>query len=297
MELRHLRYFLTLANELHFSKAAEKLCIVQPALSRQIKDLENDLGFLLFERNKRNVKLTLAGEFFKKEIETIFNNLENAKQNSKQISDGLSGEVRIGYVGSAAYNVIPELVSLINNKFPKAQLFLYEENSAQQIEQLKNGQLDICFIRNATTEKSIAKKTMTKDTFSLVFSSSHWLSHKKMSSLKELKNERFILPPEKNGEEYHAIILSILNNAGFNPLISHETSHAGTILKLVENNLGVSLLPSFFKNVATEKVKFIELSKIPQRSILSAIWMANNTNMLIKGCIELLTDLKSNLQI
>ena len=288
MELRHLRYFLTLAQELHFSKAAEKLYIVQPALSRQIKDLEKELGFPLFERDKRNVHLTTAGEYFKKETEFIFNTLEDARQKANLIAEGLSGEIRIGYVGSAAYKVIPNLVAAINKKFPNAQVYLLEESSAQQVEQLQNGDLDICFIRNTTTRKNITQKIITKETFSLVFPSSHWLANKKINSLKQLKNERFILPPKKNGEEYHAHILSIFHDAGFKPIILHESAHASTILKLVENNLGISLLPSFYKKIATEKVKFIELSAIPQRSILSAIWMRESKNELLKKCTKML---------
>jgi len=292
MELRHLRYFLTLAQELHFSKAAEKLYIVQPALSRQIKDLEKELGFPLFDRDKRNVHLTTAGEYFKKEAELLFNNLEETRQKAKLIAAGLSGEIRIGYVGSAAYKVVPELVASINKKFPNAQVYLSEESSAQQVEQLQNGELDICFIRNTTTGKNIMQKVITRQTFSLVFPSSHWLANKKITSLEQLKNERFILPPKKNGEEYHSHILSIFHDAGFKPIILHESAHASTILKLVENNLGISLLPSFYRKIATEKVKFIELSDIPQRSILSACWMKNCKNELIKDCIKMLSLLK-----
>ena len=288
MELRHLRYFLTLAQDLHFSKAAEKLNIVQPALSRQIKELEKELGFRLFERNKRNVHLTAAGDYFKKEAASIFGTLEEARQTAKLIAEGLSGEIRIGYVGSAAYKVIPELIASINKEFPNAQVYLSEQSSAQQVEQLQNGQLDICFIRNTTTGKNIVQKIITEDTFSLVFPTSHWFAKKKINSLEELKNERFILPPKNNGEEYHAHILSIFQDAGFKPFILHESAHASTILKLVENNLGISLLPTFYKKVVTEKVKFIELTGIPQRSILSAIWMKESKNKLIKDCTKIL---------
>ena len=147
IEFRHLRYFQVVANELHFRKAAEKLFITQPALSRQIKQLEEYVGAELFKRDKRNVVLTQAGAYLLKESEFLFNHLDFVKGNIRHISKGDEGEVRIGFVGSAMQSVIPSLLKKVNKELPKIHFVLTELTNQHQVDLIRKNQLDIGFIR------------------------------------------------------------------------------------------------------------------------------------------------------
>ena len=148
MELRQLKSFVILAEELHFNNAAEKLFIVQPALTKQIQDLEADLGVKLFDRNKRSVKLTIAGAYFLKEVKAILLKLEETKNRIKWVEDGAKGEVRIGYVGSCIHTFLPDMLSVLQDKNPHIQTYLNEMTSSSQLLAIQKGELDIAFLRN-----------------------------------------------------------------------------------------------------------------------------------------------------
>jgi DNA-binding transcriptional LysR family regulator len=278
MELRHLRYFLQLAEELHFKKAADKLFIVQPALTKQIQELEKELGVLLFERNKRRVKLSLAGQYFKEKIEKVFEDLEQAKSNVKLIENGTKGEIRIGYVGSCIHTFLPDLLSKLHENYPEIQTYLSEMTSAAQFTAIQNGALDIAFLRNPPPHKRMGQKLIFQETFSVILPEKHVLNDANFKDMGQLAHESFILPTKSDGDLYQKLQWSICEDAGFTPHIAYETVHGHTSIKLVESGLGISLLPTSFKTVSNAAVKFIELHQIPQRAEITALWNLQNVN-------------------
>lgn len=286
MELRQLRYFLMLAQELHFKRAADKLFIVQPALTKQIQDLEAELGVVLFDRNKRNVKLSVAGEFFSNEVKKVFESLEKAKNEIKQVESGLNGEIKIGYVGSCIHTFLPNLLRNLNQKYPEIHTYLSEMTSASQLLAVQKGELDIAFLRNPPPNKRFQQRMVFQENFALVLPKNHWLDETKFDSVAQLSAEKFILPTKTDGEIYHNLQWSICEDAGFLPQISHETVHGYTTLKLVENNLGISLLPISFERVTNAAVKFIELREIPQKAEITALWNPENPNPSLKRFLE-----------
>ncbi len=147
MELRHLRYFMAVAEELHFGKAAAKLHIAQPPLSQQIKQLETELGFKLFYRTKRQVNLTEAGEVFLRDTQQIFQQLERAISTGQKISRGEQGELSIAFVSSAAYNVIPSMLRNFRTLVPEVKLQIKELTTKEQLQWLVEEKLDIAFVR------------------------------------------------------------------------------------------------------------------------------------------------------
>jgi DNA-binding transcriptional LysR family regulator len=278
MELRQLRYFLMLAHELHFRRAADKLFIVQPALTKQIQDLEAELGVILFDRNKRNVKLSVAGEYFNTEITKLFEQLEKSKNEIKQIEIGQKGELKIGYVGSCIHTFLPKLLGDLHDKYSEIHTYLSEMTSASQFLAVQKGELDIAFLRNPPPNKRFKQRIVFQENFALVLPKNHWLDASNFQSLTQVANEKFILPTKTDGEIYHNLQWSICEDAGFSPKISHETVHGYTTLKLVENNLGISLIPISFERVTNTAVKFIELRDIPQKAEITALWNLQNTN-------------------
>lgn len=288
MELRQLKYFITLAHELHFNRAAEKLFIVQPALTKQIKDLEEELGVLLFERTKRSVKLTPAGEFFKNRIENIIQQLEEAKNHVRWVEDGSKGELRIGYVGSCIHTFLPDLLSSLHEKYPHVQTYLNEMTSNSQLSAIQKGELDIAFLRNPPSDRNFGKKLVFSETFSLVLPKNHSVSEENFKNIAQFSDENFILPTRTDGELYYQVQTSICEDAGFSPKIAHETVHGHTVLKLVDHHLGITFLPTSFKEVTNANVKFIELKNISQRAEITALWNLSNPNPSLRRFLEFL---------
>lgn len=288
MELRQLRYFLMLANELHFKRAADKLFIVQPALTKQIQDLEAELGVILFDRNKRNVKLSVAGEFFKNEISSVFEHLEKTKNEIKQVEQGQKGEIKIGYVGSCIHTFLPNLLRKLNEKYTEIHTYLSEMTSASQLLAVQKGELDIAFLRNPPLNKRYQQQIVFQENFALVLPQNHWLDELNFESVAQLSNEKFILPTKTDGEIYHNLQWSICEDVGFLPQISHETVHGYTTLKLVENNLGISLIPFSFKQVSNAAIKFIELKNISQKAEITALWNSENPNPSLQRFLEMI---------
>lgn len=288
IELRHLTYFLAVAEELHFRKAAEKLFISQPGLSRQIKQMEEILETQLFERNKKKVSLTPAGHFLKKEVEFVFNHLEKVERQLKLVGDGNSGELRIGFLGSAMQEVIPQLLLKIKEAYPKIRTSLEELSNTAQVDAVLNDQLDMGFVRVSRVPSTLKMKTVYKDTFSLVLPERYPMLTREFEGMHQFIDENFILFNQTYSPLYYDTIMSICQDAGFAPKISHKSVHAHTIFKLVENHMGIAIVPTALQNGFQMRVKFIELKHIPQRAELSVIWKKEHTNPVLKNCMELL---------
>ncbi|MDJ1471383.1 LysR substrate-binding domain-containing protein [Cytophagaceae bacterium DM2B3-1] len=291
MEIRQLKYFLTLAEELHFKKASEKLFIVQPALTKQIQDLEKELGVQLFERNKRKVKLTIAGEFFRNEIIQVLEKLEEAKNKVRLVEEGQKGEIRIGYVGSCIHTFLPDLLTVLNERHPEIQTYLSEMTSASQLQAIQKGELDVAFLRNPPANKRFGEKLIFQETFALVLPEEHHLNQHNFEGMHQVAHEKFILPTRADGEQYYQLQWSICEDAGFLPQIAHETVHGHTVLKLIDHHLGISLLPTSFKDITNASVKFIELPNIPQRAEITALWDRHNPNPSLHFFLELLDEI------
>lgn len=278
MEFRQLKYFLALSEELHFHRAAEKLFIVQPALSKQIKLLEEELGIALLKRDKRNVKLTAAGKYFKKEVKTILDQLELVKSHTRLIQEGEKGEIRIGYVGSCIHTFLPDILTELHSEHPHIQTYLNEMTSSTQLEAIQNGELDIAFLRNPSPNPQFDSRLVFRETFALVLPDSHRIDQSNFKGVQQLADEEFILPTRADGELYYRLQLSICEDAGFSPRIAHETVHGHTVLNLVGHGLGITFLPTSFQNVTNASVKFIELKNIHQRAEITALWNKENPN-------------------
>ena len=279
--LRHYKYFLAVAEELHFKKAADKLFISQPGLSKQIKEMEEALGFKLFERNNRNVVLTAAGKYLKEEITLLLNDNERILRHAQHIATGNEGEIHLGYVGSAMQTIIPKLLIRFRKKYPSIHFSLQEMDNNRQINDLLGNKIDIGFVRLNEVPKALSLRPVFDETFSLVLPKNHALNSRNFTSLNQLKAEQFIFFEKAYSPSYHEKVMSMFEDCGFSPMVSHTSVHATTIYRLVENSFGVAIVPSSLKLGYNMDIKFIELKNVPQRAVLSLAWNKENRNPIL----------------
>ncbi|MEM6348430.1 MAG: LysR substrate-binding domain-containing protein, partial [Bacteroidota bacterium] len=220
IEWRHYRYFLAVAEELHFRRAAERLFITQPGLSRQIVQLEERLGVKLFERDKRKVNLTPAGEYLQQEISFIDRHLDLTRKNLRLIHQGVQGEIKVGFIGTAMQAVIPNLLARLNEAYPLIQASLEEMSIGEQVAAIREDKLDIGFVRLASAPDGLEMRTVEEDTFSVVIPKDHELSEDNFQSLAQLSEEPFILFSVEYSPIYYDKIVSICEDHGFSPKIS-----------------------------------------------------------------------------
>jgi DNA-binding transcriptional LysR family regulator len=261
MELRHLRYFLTLAEELSFNKAADKLCISQPPLSRQIKELENEVNARLFNRNNKRVELTEAGKYFEKEVRQLLQSLDRITLQTKKISENISGEFRIAYISSTFSGDIAALINFLSEKYPFVSFRLYEIPTTKQIAALELGKIDLGIIRSPL--KSVEIKTILwfRDSFSVVFNKKN-IKMKSEKDIEKLKNETFVFFNRQYAPQYYDSLIEICAHYGFTPKVVHESNNISSILQLVKNGLGASIVPTtVLKNYIDSNLGFIELKK------------------------------------
>lgn len=285
-----MKYFLVLAEELHFKRAAEKLFIVQPALSKQIKNLEEETGVKLFDRSKRKVELTEAGKYFRDEVSRLLKQLEQLNNRVRLVSEGELGEIRIGYVGSCIHTFLPDIISRLHEKYPNIHLYLDEMTSSAQLKALRSGALDLAFCRNPDLPGRFGRQLVFDETFSIVLPGGHPLRNEDFRSVAQLENEAFILPKQSDGNDYFRLQLSICEEAGFTPNVVHETVHGHTALALVDQSFGISILPTSFQRVTSADVRFLELRDISQRSEITAVWDRQNPNPALRKLLLLIQE-------
>jgi len=259
IELRHLRYFLAVAEDLHFRKAAERLYISQPGLSRQIKQMEDDLGMVLFERHNRKVELTKSGKYLQEELAKNLKNLEQIFSHAKLLNDGIGGDLKFGYVGSAMQEIIPDLLLKFRKEHPNVMFSLQEMDNQKQIEGLLGHDIDMGFVRLERVPRGLEILPISIETFCLVLPKDHAINASNFKNLSQLKDESFILFDPTYSASYYEKVMQIFDESGFAPIVSHNTIHASSIYKLVENNFGISIVPKSLQIKNHEKIQFIEL--------------------------------------
>jgi len=275
MELRHLKYFLKLAEELSFVRAADKLFISQPPLSRQIKELETELGATLFERNNKRVNLTEAGKYYQKEIQELVQNLERINLTTKKISENQSGEFRIAYISSTFSGHISKLIQFLSEKYPYVNFRLYEVPTVKQINALEEGRIDLGIIRAPLLSPKIDSQLWFKDSFSLVFNRNKY-NITSEADLVNLKNETFVFFNKEYAPRYYDNLVEICAKYGFEAKVVHESNNISSIIQLVKNGLGISIVPTnVVKNHENTDLGFVELK---QSNLFTDILLATPKN-------------------
>jgi DNA-binding transcriptional LysR family regulator len=282
MDVQQIKNFLVLCDTLNFRKAAEQINIVQPALSKQIQLLENEVGALLFDRSKRAVVLTEAGTFFQKETNRILQDLNKTIARTAQLHNGEAGEIRVTHASSAMNTVVPSFLVKVKHTWPDLKTIVQETSNFQQIDMLLARKTDIGIAPNILVPPEINSKILYKENFVLILPSNHPLSKKKLTDLSVLKNETFILPQVATGLGYVEAILQICQGFGFKPKVAHESAHSIGVLRLVEAGLGISIEPISSVRGANMNIKLVELKNLPQKVTMTLFWLREREEELTR---------------
>ncbi|MDA6069909.1 LysR family transcriptional regulator [Flavobacterium sp. AC] len=291
MELRHLKYFLAVAEELNFTKAAEKLFISQPPLSRQIIELEEEIQARLFNRNNKKVELTEAGKYFEKEVRELFQNLERITIKTQKIAKNVSGDFRIAYISSIYSSVISELIQHLKAEFPYVNFKLFEISTTKQISALEQGKIDLGIIRSPIKSPIIKSQLWFRDGFSVVYNKS-LIQINSEKEIPNLKDETFVFFNKNYAPHYHEVLLELCAFYGFTPKVVHESNNINSIVQLVKNGLGISIVPSnIAKNNQDLEIGFIELKKVNLFTDVSLITSKEDDSEITKVAVDFLLHL------
>jgi DNA-binding transcriptional LysR family regulator len=281
MELRHLRYFIAVAEELHFSKAAEKLHIAQPPLSQQIQQLEAELGVKLFDRKtKRQVQLTEAGKVFLQEAYQLLVQLESAVTLTQRTGRGETGKLRIGFTSLVIYDLLPLILRKFREQFLEVKIELLELTTSQQEEALRDSLIQVGFAHPPLEDDTLSYECIHKETLVVALSSTHSLAQKEYVSVRSLLNEPLIMFPRYLAPGLYDRIMSLFHQANFSPNITQEAIQMQTIIGLVSAGMGVAITPSSIQNLQRsgvvyrpilEEVPLIETAIIWQQDSLTPI--------------------------
>jgi DNA-binding transcriptional LysR family regulator len=291
LEFRHLAYFLTLAQELHFGRAAERLHITQSALSQQIKQLETILGQEVFARNNKKIQLTDAGQLLLREASFIRNRMKLTLENLELQKNGAAGSLKIGFVASAMESVLGDVLLKLNKSYPRVSFSLFEMSNQLQMREISDGNMDIGFVRTNQIEEMMEVQCVHRESFVLVLPKDHPVTQRNFRSLVQFKDESFILFPNDKSPLFYQQIINKCTEHGFFPRITHRTIHAPTIFYLVKMHMGISIIPESLAVNEPRDVRFISLEKIPYRTSLFAVWNRDSNNPSLPYLVKMLPNL------
>jgi len=255
MELKQLRYFMAVAEELHFGRAAKRLCISQPALSFDIKKFEDQLGIQLLSRTNKLVSLTNAGQVLLSEARKLLQQAAQAERLAIRSAHGLAGRLRIGFVNSMLYRGLPQAVERFETDYPSVEIVLTEMNTSEQV------QVDVGCAHWGHFPPDIVTAPIITEPFLCCLPSDHPLASRKVIDLRALSQDAFILFPRAVSPHYHDLIIALCVDAGFSPQIRHEVRLWQTVVTMVEFRMGVALVPQTLRSVGQGRVVYRPLKR------------------------------------
>lgn len=292
MEFRQLRCFVTVAEELHFGRSAFRLGITQPALSRQIQRFEHELGAPLFERTRRSVRLTPAGEALLPRARAIVQEVEEAERATRAVAIGSAGRLRVGFVGSAALSALPIIVRTFTAEHPAVALELRELTTAGQLAALKGGAIDVGLVRAHPPEFGITSRTILREPLLAAVPAGSWLSGSATVSVAQLRDEAWVMFPRAEGSGLHEQILTLCRAAGYEPTVAIEALQMQTLIGLVAAGMGVALVPSSATRTRLPGVVYRPLTEAAHGVALLMAWRETDASPLLarfRECVNLLS--------
>ena len=296
MELRHLRYFLAVAEEMNFTRAAKKVGIGQPPLSQQIRSLEEELGAPLFRRVPRGVELTDSGKVFLPEAQAILAQAERAKKIARRGARGELGRLRLGFTSSAAFTrIVQNTIRVFRENYPNVQLTLEEEDTTTLLEGLSEQTLDAAFIRPGRNDPDgVQVHRLFEETMMIALPSDHRLVQASALPLSAVAKDRFLLFPRGAGPGFFDEIISACRRAGFEPRMGYEAPQITSVGNMIAAGLGISIVPiSIATQVRVAGVKYLRIiGDAPKASIALAI-RSDEQSATVKNFVTLAKGFKS----
>ncbi|MEJ8811650.1 LysR family transcriptional regulator [Variovorax ureilyticus] len=286
MELRHLRYFVVLAEELHFGRAARRLSISQPPLSVAIRQLEESVGARLFDRNSKEVRLTPAGHALLASARALLRQAEEAALEARDVSQGSAGRLRIGFVGAMLYRGLPQALRKFQAKHPAVRVTLSELNSGEQIAELLHDRLDFGFVHTSRMPAELRHVLLMSESFVVCLPVGHRLARRRTVPAASLRDEPFVLFSRNVSPDYHERILAICADAGFRPEVRHEVRHWLSVVSLVSQGMGVALVPNAMRHSALRGVAFRPLEEPVAQSESYGVWRDGPENAVVQAFLR-----------
>ncbi|TCD25174.1 LysR family transcriptional regulator [Lelliottia amnigena] len=273
IELRHLRYFIAVAEELHFGRAAARLNISQPPLSQQIQILEQQVGARLLARTNRSVSLTAAGKQFLADSRQVLSLVNDASARAERLHLGETGELRIGFTSSAPFiSAVSHTLSTFRRHYPDVHIQTREINTREQIVPLNEGSLDLGLMRNTQLPDTLAWEVILREPLMAMIPRDHPLAAQPSVTLAELAQEPFVFFDPHVGTGLYDDILGLMRRYGLSPVITQEVGEAMTIIGLVAAGLGVSILPASFKRVQLNEMRWVAIAEEDAVSEMWLVW-------------------------
>ncbi|MEV6749362.1 LysR substrate-binding domain-containing protein [Streptomyces sp. NPDC051080] len=294
MELRQARYFLALAQECHFGRAAARLHIAQPALSQQLKQLERELGIPLFHRSTRHVELTEAGRHLTGYARTLVTEADRARVHMTELATGRAGRVSLGFIGTATYDVLPRVARTVRAELPQIALELRGELlSPQLVEGLLTGAYDLAVLRPGDHPEGVDITPLRTEPLVAVLPATHPLAEKAAVSLSALAGEPFVIHPAQPHSAMHDRVLAACARAGFAPSSLVEVGETATLVVLVAAGHGVALVPEAVQSLRLDGVTYVPLAESETIDLVLGRRAHRDTPAvqqvaeIIQGCVHL----------
>lgn len=278
MEFRHLRYFLVLAEELHFGRAALRLGLTQPPLSLNIQQLEASVGARLFIRNSRGVMLTAAGQALVPSARALLERAGQVAREAREAAQGVTGRLQIGFAGTVLYRGLPQMLRAFGVAHPKLRLVLKELSSSDQLIDLMHDRLDLGFVHTTRVPAGFSQILVSSQPFVACLPVEHALARRKKLALAQLKGEPFAMVSRAVSPDYHERILGLCAHAGFSPEIRFELRHWLSVVSLVSQGLGVGLAPTALQAAGVPGAVFVPLDAPTPPYETHCLWKTQREN-------------------
>lgn len=290
MELRQLQYFLAVAEDLNFSRAAARLGIAQPPLSRQIRQLEQELSVELFRRTKRRVELTEVGRIFQSEASQILAQVAQGVQVAQRASRGEIGRLVVGFEGSSTYDVIPVALKVYRERFSEVDLVVYAMTTEEQIQALIENRIGIGFVVLPLNDKRLATEIILRESLILAIPESHPLVTRNEVQVRELADESFIMFQRNRGCGLYDQAISLCQDAGFSPKVIQEADEMQVILGFVAAGLGITLLSASVRQFQRPGVVYRTLQPSTPKVTLALAWRRDDPSTILQAFTEVVRE-------
>jgi DNA-binding transcriptional LysR family regulator len=286
IEFRHLHYFACVAEELHFSRAADKLGMAQAPLSQQIRQLEERIGTRLLLRTTRSVKLTPAGEIFLRHAMEILGGIDRAVTHTRSISGNDSGKIYVSGVHVALSHVLPGVIAEFHKKYPNIQVDVQLSGTASQLEMLHEGKVQVAFIRPTNPAGFLKTEHLLKEGFVAVLPRDHRLAEQQDVGVKDFAGEPIIIYAPTVGASYHHVVMDAFRRAGIYPMVVQEVSHTLAIATLVAAGVGIAIAPSWLSHNLSPHLVYRPMTEIPDEVELVVGWQANEKLKVVLDFVD-----------
>jgi DNA-binding transcriptional LysR family regulator len=289
MELRHIRYFLAVAEEQNFTRAAARVGIGQPPLSQQIKDLETEVGAPLFHRIPQGAELTEAGRAFLENVRVIPVQTERATRAAQRAARGEIGSIRVGFVGSAPFNrVMPATIRSFRRAYPDVEMSFEESNAMRLIASLKDGELDAAFFRfNESPSDDLQIRLLSEERMVVVLPATHPAAKSVEIDLVRLRNDALILVPRDAGPSLFDTVMLACRQAGFEPILGQSAPQLSSVVSLVAAELGFSMVPESMRQLQLTGVTYREVAGDAPLTRLALAYRRGETSKIVRNFVDL----------